>query len=41
VASITMDPKTTGWEGADWFGLGPLSAKWRTVEKTALKIQVA
>jgi len=40
VASITMDPKALGWEGADWFVLGPLSVKCRTVVNTAMKFQV-
>jgi hypothetical protein len=35
-----MDPKAPGWEGADWFDLGPVSAKWRTVVITALKFVV-
>jgi len=40
VASITMDPKALGWEGVDWFVLGPLSVKRRTVVNTAMKFQV-
>jgi len=40
VGSMKMDPKAIGWEGADWFDLGPASAKWRTVVITAMKFQV-
>jgi hypothetical protein len=35
-----MDPKAPGWEGADWFDLGSVSAKRRTVVNMALKFLV-
>ena len=31
-----MDPKAIGWEGADWFDLGPVSAKWWNVVNTVM-----
>jgi hypothetical protein len=40
VDGITMDPKAIQWEGADWFDIGPISAKWRNVFNTAMKIHV-
>lgn len=40
MASITVDPKAIEWEGADWFDLGPVGAKWRTVVKTAIKFHI-
>jgi hypothetical protein len=35
-----MDPKARAWECADWFDLGPITAKWRTLVNKAMKFQV-
>jgi len=40
VANITVDPKAITWEGADWFDVNPVSAKWPNVVNTALKIHI-